>query len=402
MSKEENKKNNTTKTNNKTKATKQKNETNKKENNVIKKEEKVVKKENTTDKIKKIEEKRKKENKMPKTSKSKKDNLINIITKIDEKRKIIYGFIGGLLLGLLIMMIFMPDRIATLKDGTQPVASIDGKNITADQLYEDMKNYYSVSILLDKIDTDILTKLYEENDEMNEKVNSNAEYYLNMYKQYYNYTEEEFLKQNGFASYNDFLTYLKLDYRRSEYVNDYIEKNIKDDEIQKYYDENVYGDINCEHILVTVSEEEDGLSDTDAKALAEEIINKINDGTTWEEIQKEYKDKITYENLGYQSWDASLQESFKNALKEMKNNSYSKEPVKTSYGYHVIYRIDQKEAPKLKETKETIIENLITEKKSKDEKITYKALINLRKEHKLKFNDTVLKEKYDTYCKEYK
>lgn len=30
------------------------------------------------------------------------------------------------------------------------------------------------------------------------------------------------------------------------------------------------------------------------------------------------------------------------AMQKLENNSYSKEPVKTSYGYHVIYRIDQK------------------------------------------------------------
>ena len=47
--------------------------------------------------------------------------------------------------------------------------------------------------LLDQIDTDLLEKLYPETDEMNEEVKSNAEYYINMYKQYYNYTEEEFL-----------------------------------------------------------------------------------------------------------------------------------------------------------------------------------------------------------------
>ena len=90
------------------------------------------------------------------------------------------------------------------------------------------------------------------------------------------------------------------------------------------------------------------------------------------------------------------------ALKKMEDNTYSEEPVKTSYGYHVIYRIDQKKTPKLKEVKETIIKNLITNKKAEDENILYKALIQLREDNKIDFKDTVMKDKYNDYKKNYK
>lgn len=228
-----------------------------------------------------------------------------------------------------------------------------------------------------------------------------------MYQQYYNYTQEEFLAKNGFSSYNAFLEYLKLNYRRNKYLDNYVKDNLTDNEIQDYYDNNVFGDINTQHILVEVksSDEEDNknkLSDEDAKALAEEIITKLNDGTPWETIQKDYKDKVTYEDLGYQSWDASLEDSFMTALKKMDNNSYGTEPVKTSYGYHVIYRLDQKEKPSLKDSKEKIIDNLVTDKKAKDENLLYKALISLREEKGIEFSDTVMKSKYNEYCKQYK
>lgn len=415
MDKEKNKKSTTksTKTNsnkNKPKATKTttKVETKKeiKNKNEVKEEKVITKKEEKAkDKIKEIEEKTKKKNKITKTKNNKEDFFTRIAN--DERRKIVYGFLGGLLLGLLIMFIFMPDRIATLKDGTQPIATISGKNVTADELYEDMKSQYPINVLLDKIDNIILTKKYKEDDTMKDKVNSNAEYYLNMYKQYYKdiTDENELLEKMGFASYDKYLEYLKLDYRKTKYTEEYIKDNLTDDEIQKYYDENVFGDINCQHVLVKVKSDDsssEGLSDDEAKKLAEEIIKKINDGTSWEDIQKEYKDKVTYEDLGYQSWDASLETNFLTAIKDMDENSFSKEPVKTSYGYHVIYKLDQKKAPKLNKVKDTIIEKLISNKKSEDQNISYKALINLRKENKLEFSDTVMKEKYETYCKQYK
>ena len=341
-----------------------------------------------------------------KVTKSKKDsNLSKILLFLDKYRYPIYTFVAGVLISVFVAMLLWPDRIATLKDGTQPVVKVGGKTYTANNLYEKMKDYYSVSLLLDQIDNDLLTKLYPEDDAMTKKIQENAEYYLNMYKQYYNYTQEEFLEKNGFSSYEAFLEYLRLDYRRNKYLDDYVEKNLSDNEIQKYYDDNVYGDINTQHVLVEVKSSDDDksdkLSDADAKKLAEEIITKLNDGTSWDTIKKDYKDKVTFEDLGYQSWDASLEESFMTALKGMEDNSYSKEPVKTSYGYHVIYRLDQKKKPSLKNAKEKVINKMVADKKSKDSNLLYKSLISLRNEKKIKFSDTVMQGKYDAYCKQY-
>jgi foldase protein PrsA len=376
-----------------------------------KKKEKKNKKEEKTsnENIKKIEKKVKEKNKVKKNGNSSKLKAFGHY--LEEHRFVISGFIAGILITVLVVIIIWPDRIATLKDGTQPIVKVGGKTYTADYLYEQMKNKYSVSQLLDSIDSDILTKLYPEDDTMNDEVESTAENYITQYKNYYNYTEEQFLEANGFSSYDDFLDYLKLDYRRKKYLEKYVKDNLTDKEIEEYYNENVYGDIDCQHILIETSSSDDSssdssdssdkLSDEDAKKLAEEIIDKINDGTSWKDIQKEYKDKITFEDLGYQSWDSDLEDTFKDALKDMDNKSYSKEPVKTSYGYHIIYRIKQKKTPTLEKTKDKIIEKLIDEKEEADENLQYKALISLRKEKKITFSDTTMKEKYENYIKEY-
>ena len=369
-----------------------------------KKEEKLRKKEEHQ---KEKEEKRKliaKEKN--KNKKYKKSKLIKLGEFLENNRFIIASFVAGVLITSIIAILIWPERIATLKNGEEPIVKVAKNTYTADNLYTQMKNHYNVSQLLDQIDNDLLTKLYPEDEEMTKEVKESADYYINMYKQYYNYTEEQFLSSNGFSNYNDFLDYLKLDNRRKKYLDEYVEKNLTDKEIEEYYSKNVYGDINCQHILVETttdtSKDTKKLSEEDGKKLAEEIISKINDGTSWKDIQKEYKDKVTFEDLSYQSWDSDLEESFKNALKEMSDKSFSKEPVKTSYGYHVIYRLDQKKAPSLKKTKSKIINKLIEQKKSADSNLQYKALINLRKENNIKFYDTNMEKKYEDYTKQYK
>ena len=69
---------------------------------------------------------------------------------------------------------------------------------------------------------------------------------------------------------------------------------------------------------------------------------------------------------------------------------------------NILYRLDQKKTPSLKDVKETIINNLIADEKAEDANLLFKSLINLRKEKNIKFNDTVMAEKYSQYCKQYK
>ena len=84
-------------------------------------------------------------------------------------------------------------------------------------------------------------------------------------------------------------------------------------------------------------------------------------------------------------------------MQELENDEYSKEPVKTSYGYHIVYRIDQKKTPKLKDVKDTIIDIISSKKQAEDSNLLYKALISLREEKGLKFSDTNMEKKYNTY-----
>lgn len=371
-------------------------------NNKKEKKEVVVKEEKVVKEVPKKESKKESKKDTKKINKVNDDKVFKMLEFFDKYRLAIYGAVGGILITVLVVVIIWPDRIATLKDGTQPVAEIDGYTVTANDLYEDMKDVYSISSLLDKLDNKILEEKYPETDEMNDELKQQAESYYSAYKQYYKMDKETFLSNNGFGSEKAFLEYLRLQYRRNKYAEDYIKTLISDKEVEKYYEDKVYGDINTKHILVKVDSSASDEDKKKAEDLAKEIISKLNDGKSFDDVKEEYKDQITYEELGYKSYNASLESAYMEAMQKLENNSYSKEPVKTSYGYHVIYRIDQKEKPALEDVKEEIIDSLVSEKKSEDKNISYIALDKMREESGLKFSDTVLEKKYNTYMSQYK
>lgn len=371
-------------------------------NNKKEKKEVVVKEEKVVKEVPKKESKKESKKDTKKVNKVNDDKVFKMLEFFDKYRLAIYGAVGGILITVLVVVIIWPDRIATLKDGTQPVAEIDGYTVTANDLYEDMKDVYSISSLLDKIDNKILEEKYPETDEMNDELKQQAESYYSAYEQYYKMDKETFLSNNGFGSEKAFLEYLRLQYRRNKYAEDYIKTLISDKEVEKYYEDKVYGDINTKHILVKVDSSASDEDKKKAEDLAKEIISKLNNGKSFDDVKEEYKDQVTYEELGYKSYNANLESAYMEAMQKLENNSYSKEPVKTSYGYHVIYRIDQKEKPVLEDVKEEIIDSLVSEKKSEDKNISYVALDKMREESGLKFSDTVLEKKYNTYMSQYK
>ena len=89
-------------------------------------------------------------------------------------------------------------------------------------------------------------------------------------------------------------------------------------------------------------------------------------------------------------------------MKDLAVGTYSKSPVLTSYGYHIVYKIDQKDKPSLDDVKDDVKEIIADEKKSEDKNLYYKALIHMREDAKLEFVDTKLGDEYKTYVNNYK
>jgi len=131
------------------------------------------------------------------------------------------------------------------------VASIGGEYITDEELYNQMKKTYSYNVLIEMIDNIILTEMYPEDKEMISDVENTAEYYYDAYNKNYGYTKDEFLSTYGYSSEDQFIEYLKLDYRRNEYYTDYVKKIITEEEIVDYYEKNYFSGVE----LVNVREE---------------------------------------------------------------------------------------------------------------------------------------------------
>ena len=84
-------------------------------------------------------------------------------------------------------------------------------------------------------------------------------------------------------------------------------------------------------------------------------------------------------------------------MKTLEVNTYSKTPVESSYGYHIVYKIEQKEKPSLEDVKSDILDTLYEEKIQANSKLYTETLFIIREENGLKFEDSILKEKYETY-----
>ena len=294
-----------------------------------------------------------------------------------------------------------------IKDGSKVAVSLDGEKITATEYYQKIKEN-NVSILVDMIDHSIFDKKYPTNEEEDTEVENQ----ISQLKT--NYTDEDtfntVLKQYfGVETEKELEEILRLEYKRNLAVEDYIKENLKDNEIEKYYNENINGEVEASHILIIPSTSKDAKADeieeAEKEALkeAEKVIKKLNDGEDFAKLAKKYSDDTATAtnggNLGYFDLNEMV-DDFSNAVKELKIDEYTKEPIKSSYGYHIILKTGEKDKPELKEVKDTIKETLATEKLQNDSTLYYQTLIDIREKNNIKWNDDILEKQYKNLMKQ--
>lgn len=282
----------------------------------------------------------------------------------------------------------------------------DGTSYSVDEVWEEVKETYALDVVLDKIDKKILEEEYaDREDEVQEYVDT---YETSLRASYVdesgNYDEESLNNQlmaYGYNSIDEYLEQVRISYLQSLAATDYAKSLLTDKEIEDYYDDEVVGDIDCVHILI----EPDSDSDEDDEAAlkrAEEIIaaiqEEVKSGTSIADAFKKYEDddEVTYQELGYFN-KGEMESAFEEAAYDLAVDDYTLEPVKTSYGYHIIYKVDEKEKDALDDVREDIEDTLAEEKLSDDASLSVNALIELRDTYGVTWYDSELEDAYNKY-----
>lgn len=332
-----------------------------------------------------IKEKNMKANK-EKTAKFQKVSLF-----LKQNINCIYAFFIGISIGFILLTFFIPDRIAKLANNEEPVVSVNGLTITADNYYEKLKDNISVELLLQDIDKYLLNTLYETTKEIKKEVTNKMNNIIDEYTSYYQYSEKDFLEANSLKDRDTFYELLEIDYKRNLYYEDYIKSKITDDEIKKLYNR-LSPDIEIKYITI----KDEDLKDT--------ILKELKKGSNYDEIIKKHKKDITYKNLDYVSFDKEITTEIKEAAYKLKANSYTEKALELNNSYTIVFRGKSKEKEELNNLKKRIKEYLKKEKinSDSDKKLYNQSLIYLREENNITFKDTVLGSEYKQYISQFK
>jgi len=176
----------------------------------------------------------------------------------------------------------------------------------------------------------------------------------------YNYAKESELEKS--EEYKQQLELMKKDLLIQAGVKKILDTvSVNDDDVKSFYDNNremfkTEETVSAKHILV------------DSEEQANEIVEKINSGTSFEDAAKEFSNCPSSSqggNLG-QFGRGRMVPEFENAAFQLAVGEISG-PVKTQFGYHIIKVEDKLQATDrpYDEVKATIASNLLHEKQNK-------------------------------------
>ena len=279
---------------------------------------------------------------------------------------------------------------AKLSDGKQSVVTFkDNAGISAETLYEKLKDKHGVEVLVNLIDTELLSKEYS-------KTDSEQDYVDNMFNSYKKQWGDNFKSYMayyfGVSTEDELKEYIRLNYRRNAWTEDYAKQQVTDKEINDYYKDYVVGDITASHILIA-SEATDKMSDSEKKAAEEKALK----------LAKEYSDDSSNSEKGgvLSTFNdrSTLDKNFLESAIKLEVGKYSTTPVKSQYGYHIIYKIKQENKPELDTVKTSVIAKIANEKIENDSSFASKALVALREKYEMNITDSKLESSYNSVYK---
>ncbi len=294
-----------------------------------------------------------------------------------------------------------------LSNGEDAVVSFNElEGVSANEVYEELKNTYGLDALLTLMDTKILEKEYPDSlEEEKKNAKSTVDSMVNTLG------KDQIISYYG--SLDNYQNAIYLSNLQQKAIVDYAKTLVKEEEMKSYYDKNIYGDVTVSHILIETGVTDDTSSEdktkleTEAKNKVNEIIKQLdeaeNKAEKFKELAKEYSaDSATKDNGGSlgaintNTLSSEYDELLK-AARELKDGEYSKSVITTELGYHVIYRESSSEKPSYDDKKDEIAETLANTKISEDATIRVTAMDELRKKYGMTINDDKIKEQYSNY-----
>lgn len=324
----------------------------------------------------------------------------------------------GLILSIICLLTLCGcGKIPKLQNGEEAVITFAKDDvehkISAEDLYEELKNNFGLEATIKLIDTYVLETEFAD---YKDKAKEDAENYMEAMVESYG-SEEALLEQiqyyTNYSSLDAYQEYVYMNYLQSHALEEYAKNQVTDKEIEKFYKEEAKEDTEVYHILITpkvtdqMTSAEKKKAEDEAKQKAKDVIKKLNEAddalAEFKKLVTEYSEDESTKNkdgnLGYINY-GDLDESYDellDAVYKLKDGKYSKDVVTTELGYHVVYRNASKEKESLEDLKEEIIKTLANRKLEEDAEMAVDYIKYYRKLYNMEIVDSTLKSQYGIY-----
>lgn len=322
-----------------------------------------------------------------------------------------------LILGVCSLLLCGCGKIPTLSNGDEAVVTFkDGDMISANDFYEEIKNSFGLDTLLNMIDKYVFEKEFADDIE---DANTYAKAVIDQLKTNYGSEEEllSALQYSGYQTIEAYQNFVYISYLQNVAIETYVSNNITEDELKKYYENDVYPDMTISHILITpdvtddMDDDEKEEKEKAAKEEVEKIIDELNnakkDGEDIEEVfaklAKEYsedddskKDGGSLGEINIGSLDSNYDELVK-AASELKDGEYSTEVITTELGYHVILKTKTGDKKSYDDSLDSMKEAITQDKLNEDQSLMVDAIRYYRDLYDLDIVDSELDSQYSVY-----
>ena len=324
------------------------------------------------------------------------------------------------ILGVCSLLLCGCGKIPKLSNGDEAVVTFKDGKISANEFYEQIKNNYGLETLVDMVDTYIYEK------EFADKVKEANTFAENMVKSIKegssNETEAlQYLRQMyGYQSFEVFQKKSYINYLQNEAITSYVKNKITEDELKKFYEEEVYPDMTLSHILVkanvtsTTSDEDKKKAEDEAKEKINKAIAELNKAKEnkeditkkFSELAKTYSEDDSTKNKGGSlgeinigSLDTNYDELIKAASK-LNDGDYSANLITTEAGYHIILKTKTGAKKSYEESltsmKDRIAKNRLSDA-TKGQALMIEAVKSYRENYKMDIIDSEVDRQYGKY-----